>query len=186
MTKVENILRDDNKIYDYYNNKTKLKIKRIKYFLEPIIIDDFYEEISFIKNKENYRHYFVKEYKKISENDFKRIKVKSSVTGMFPVYFEEYSVNMKEFILNTIKSLYYLLKVQENQSQIEINRFISLLEVSLKGFKIYMDFEDLKRFYSRYAHELGFKHIPSRDPNKFVVLLTPSGEKKNFAYINLK
>ena len=185
-TKVEEIVSDNKTLYNHYSNKTKLKIKRTKYFLEPIYIEDIYENVSFVKNKENYVYYFRDEYKNISKEDFKLILKQSTSTGMFPVYLDEYHKNMKEFILDTCKSLYNVLKNQGDKSQIEINEFISILNLSLKGYGINKDVEDLKRFYSRYAHELGFKHLPSRDPEKFVVLLTPFGEKRNFAYVSLK
>ena len=185
-TKVENVESNNKTLYNHYSNKTKLKIKRIKYFLEPIYIEDFYENVSFVKNKENYKRYFINEYKKISKEDFKLILKQSTSTGMFPVYLDEYHKNMKEFILDTCKSLHNILKSQDDNSLIEINKFISILKISLEGYGIEKDLEDLKRFYSRYAHELGFKHIAARDPKKFVVLLSPSGEKKNYVYINLE
>lgn len=185
-TKVEESFKNNDKLYEHYSNKTKLKIKRIKYFLEPIFIDDFYEYVGFVKNKDNYRRYFVEEYKQISKDDFNEILKQSSSSGMFPVYFEDYSKNMKDFILNTCRSLYNILKNQGNYNQIEINVFISLLKSSLEGYGINKDYNDLKRFYSRYAHELNFKHLPSRDSKKFVKLLTRSGEIRNFAYVSLE
>lgn len=185
-TKVEDVDSNNKPLYNHYSNKTKLKIKRIKYFLEPIYIEDFYENVSFVKNKENYKRYFVNEYKKISKEDFKLILKQSTSTGMFPVYLDEYHNNMKEFILDTCKSLHNILKNQNDKSLVEINQFIFMLKISLEGYGIKKDLEDLKRFYSRYAHELGFKHIAAREPEKFVVLLYASGEKKNFVYIDLK
>ena len=185
-TKVEEIVKTNERLYNHYSNKSKLKIKRIKYFLEPIFIEDFYESVSFVKNKENYTRYFVEEYKKISEDDFKKILKHSTSTGMFPVYFEDYSKNMKDFILDTCNALYNILKYQENYKQIEINEFISLLKLSLQGYGIDKDYGDLKRFYSRYPHELRVKHLTTRDSKKFVKLLNQSGEIRNFAYISLE
>ena len=185
-TKIEESLKNNEKLYGHYSNKTKLKIKRIKYFLEPIFIEDFYESVTFVKNKENYSRYFIEEYKKIPEDDFKKILKYSTSTGMFPVYFEDYSKNMKYFILDTCKAVYNILKDQGNYKQIEINEFISFLKLSLQGYGIDKDYGDLKRFYSRYAHELNFKHITSRDSKKFVKLLNKSGEIRNFAYISLE
>ena len=49
-TKVEEIESDNKTLYNHYSNKTKLKIKRTKYFLEPIYIEDIYENVSFVKN----------------------------------------------------------------------------------------------------------------------------------------
>jgi len=155
--------------------------------LQPIIIDDIKSILTSIKSTGKLSNILkVGYYREISQDDYKLIKKQSSTTGMFPVYFEVYTKNMKEFILNTCKSIYNILKAQKNHSQIEIKKFLSLLNVSLKGYGINKDIDELKRFYSRYAHELGFKHVPSRDPEKFVVLLNPSGEKKNYAYISLE
>lgn len=186
-TIIDEPIKNDVNLYGFYGNRFKLKIKRIKYFLQPVVIDDIRSILISIKSTGRVSDVLkVGQYREISQDDYKLIKRQSSTTGMFPVYFEVYSKNMKEFILNTCKSIYNILKAQKNQSPIEIIKFLSLLNVSLKGYGINKDADELKRFYSRYAHELGFKHIPSRDPEKFVVLLTPSGEKKNFAYISLE
>ena len=184
--KIEDTFLSDDALYNYYINKTKLKTSRTKYFLEPIFIEDVHEKLTFLDNVKNYSRVLDKEYKEISKIDFNKIISFSTTTGMFPVYFEEYSENMKEFILDSCKSLFNILKYQEYGSQIEITKFIGLLDESLKGYGVNKDFEDLKRFYSRYAHELGFRHVTTRDPKKFVVLLTPSGEKENFGYVSLR
>ncbi|MBP3791351.1 MAG: hypothetical protein ILA26_04900 [Methanobrevibacter sp.] len=188
-TVIEEItLRNKKGLYkNFYKNSTQLKIKRIKYFLHPVIIDNFRNQLKSIKSTGRLSDVLrVGYYKEITSNDYRIIKKQSATTGMFPMYFDTYSENMKEFILNTCKSIHNVLKTQENHSQIEIMYFISLLREALKGYRINKDLEELKRFYSRYANELGFKHIPSRDAKSFVVLLTPSGEKKNFSYISLK
>lgn len=186
-TIIDEAIKNDINLYGFYENRFKLKIKRIKYFLHPIVIDDIRNKLDSIKSTGRISDVLkVGYYKEISQDDYKFIKKQSSTTGMFPVYFEVYTKNMNEFILNTCKSIYNILKVENNYSQIEITKFLSLLNVSLKGYGINKEVDELKRFYSRYAHELGFKHVPSRDSEKFVVLLTPSGEKKNFAYISLE
>ena len=186
-TIIDETIKNDVNLYGFYENRFKLKIKRIKYFLYPVVIDNIRNQLNSIKSTGRISDVLkVGYYKEITQDDYKLIKKQSSTTGMFPVYFEVYTKNMKEFILNTCKSIYNILKAQKNHSQIEITNFLSLLNVSLKGYGINKDIDDLKRFYSRYAHELGFKHVPSRDPEKFVIMLTPSGEKKNYAYISLE
>lgn len=186
-TIVEEIEKNNDILYDFYDNKIKLKLKRIKYFLQPVVLNNIQNKLDSIKSTRRISDVLkVGYYKEISSDDYNLIKKQSSTTGMFPVYLEEYSKNMKEFILNTCKSLYNVLKIQHNKSQIEITEFILLLKESLRGFGVNKDFEDLKRFYSRYAYELNFRHVPTRDPQKFVVLLNQSGEKKNFGYIDLK
>jgi len=186
-TKVDSIFKDDSSLFNHYKNRTKINIKRVKYFLEPIFIEDIYEELSFIENKENYLSYiYNNEYKIISKEDANLIKQKSLSTGMYPVYFDCFSKNLKEFILESMKSLHVILSKVEKRSQIEIDEFIWLLKDFLSEYGINKEFNDLKRFYSRYAHELGFKHNPSRNSENFVVLMMPNGKKKNFAYISLE
>lgn len=186
-TIIDETNRNDVNLYGFYENRFKLKIKRIKYFLQPIVIDDIRNKLNSIKSTGRISDVLkVGYYREITQEDYKLIKKQSSTTGMFPVYFEVYTKNMKEFILNTCKSVYNILKVETNYSQIEITKFLSLLKASLNGYGINKDADELKRFYSRYAHELGFKHVTTRDPDKFVVLLSPSGEKKNFGYISLE
>lgn len=186
-TIIDESIKKDVNLYNFYGNRFKLKIKRIKYFLQPVVIDDIRDKLNSIKSTGRISDVLkIGYYREISPEDYKFIKKQSSTTGMFPLYFDVYTKNMKEFILNTCKSIYNILKAEENHSQIEIKKFISLLNTSLKGYGINKDIDELKRFYSRYAHELGFKHVTTRDPDKFVVLLSPSGEKKNFGYISLE
>ena len=187
-TIVEKISRSSKRLYDdFYDNKYELKIKRIKYFLQPVVIDDIKTQLCSINSANRISNVLkVGYYKNIAFEDYKTIKKQSSTTGLFPMYLEQYSKNMKEFILDNCRSLHNILKSQKNNSQIEINEFISMLQLSLNGFGIDKDEKYLKSFYSRYAHELKFKHLPSRDSKKFVVLLTPLGEKKNFSYISLE
>lgn len=186
-TIIEEAIKNDVPLYEFYENRFKLKIKRIKYFLQPVVIDDIRNKLESIKSTGRISDVLkVGYYREITQEDYKFIKKQSSTTGMFPVYFDVYTKNMKEFILNTCRSIYNILKVEKNYSQIEITKFLSLLKVSLNGYGINKDVDELKRFYSRYAHELGFKHVTTRDPDKFVVLLSPSGEKNNFGYISLE
>ena len=56
----------------------------------------------------------------------------------------------------------------------------------LDEYGLKKSFDDIKEFYSRNAVELGFKHLPSRNPNLFVTLYTSGGKKINFAYISLE
>ena len=95
-------------------------------------------------------------------------------------------MNLKEFILSTIKSVYIMVKHYETRNQIEIKKFLVILKKFLDGYGVNKSVSDLQEFYSRNAIDLGFKHIPSRDPDKFVPLCTYSGSKKNFAYISLE
>ena len=52
----------------------------------------------------------------------------------------------------------------------------------LKGYKIHKTYDELLDFYSKNVHEIELKHVPSRDPDKFVPLYTASGTKRNFTF----
>lgn len=158
----------------------------IKYFVKPVSTKDIGNDLSFVRDKSNIASSFKAEYRKISKEDFAKIRRNVILTDKFPEYLAEISMNLKEFILKTIKSLYVVVKHYETRNQIEIKKFLNILKKFLEEYGINKSISDLQDFYSRNAIELGFKHIPSRDPDKFVPLYTYSGSKKNFAYISLE
>ena len=130
-TIIDEAIKNDVNLYGFYENRFKLKIKRIKYFLHPVCIDDIRNQLNSIKSTGRISDVLrVGYYREISQEDYKLIKKQSPTTGMFPVYFEVYTKNMKEFILNTCKSIYNILKAEKTHSQIEIKKFLSLLNVS--------------------------------------------------------
>ena len=88
----------------------KLKLKGIKYFTKPIVAKDIASELTFIENNENSAKYFKSEYKEILEDDFKNILRKTSLTKEYPAYFEKMSYNLDDFLLNSIKGLYLVIK----------------------------------------------------------------------------
>lgn len=184
--KVEKVYHDNKPLYDYYKSKKKLKLKGIKYFTAPITTTDISENLSFVKNKKKSANFFKTEYREVSKEDFAEIRRKVVLTDEFPYYLDEFSMNLKEFILSTIKSVYIMVKHYETRNQIEIKKFLVILKKFLDGYGVNKSVSDLQEFYSRNAIDLGFKHIPSRDPDKFVPLCTYSGGKKNFAYISLE
>ena len=186
-TKVEEKFKDNEPIYnEYYDNKWKLKLKGIKYFSKPIPIKEISNELGFVKNKTRYHDYFKTEYKPIPKEDFMIIRRNSEVTNEYPDYLDNVVISLEDFILNTINSLYFILKSIGNKKQIEIRKFISLLKSVLSEYGVYKSSDEILDFYTKNAHKLGFKHIPSRDNEKFVPLYSPSGEKRNFAYISLE
>lgn len=184
--KVEEVYYDDETLYNYYKSERKLKLQGIKYFVKPVTTKDISNSLSFVKNKSNTANSFKTEYRKISKDDFAEIRRNVILTDKFPEYLAEISMNLKDFILKTIKSLHVIVKHYENRNQIEIKKFLSILKKFLEEYGVNKSISDLQDFYSRNAIELGFKHIPSRDPDKFVPLYTYSGNKKNFAYISLE
>ena len=185
-TQVGELYQDPKKLYDYYSSRRKLKLKGIKYLTNPIPVKDLALKLDFIIDKEKYSNYFKSEYREISKEDFTEIWKISSFMKNYPPYLEEITLTFKEFMLSTIKSVYMFVKHYENHNQIEIKRFLKLIKKVLDEYGIKKSIEEIKDFYSRNALELGFRHIPSRDPDKFVPLYLSNGEKKNFAYISLE
>ena len=95
-------------------------------------------------------------------------------------------MSYKEFMISTIYAVYKFVKHYENRKQIEIITFLNILKKFLDEYELNKSMVEIQDFYSRNAMELGFRHIPSRDPDKFVSLYMSPGEKKNFAYISLE
>lgn len=183
---VEDTFVNESTLYDdYYKSKKKLKLK-IKYFQKPIPTKDIAFKLDLVENKNKAANYFKSEYKKISKEDFVRIRRIISLIDYYPEYLDIFSMSIKEFIMKTISSLYNMLKSIGNRKQIEIKKFISILRKILSEYGVNKSFEDLETFYAHNVYELGFRHVPSRDPDKFVALYTPTGEKRNFAYLSFE
>lgn len=185
-TQVGELYQDNRKLYDYYSSRRKLRLKGIKYFSNPIPIKDLASKLDFIIDKEKASGYFKSEYREITKKEFKEIWNVANMMKTYPPYLEEISMTFKEFMIATIKSLYRFIKHYENHNQIEIKRFLILVKKFLDEYGVKKSLTEIQEFYSRNALELGFRHIPSRDPDKFVALYLSNGEKKNFAYISLE
>lgn len=184
-TQVDEVYQEKEDLYEYYFSKKKLKLKGIKYFSKPIPTIDMVEKLDFIENKKKSANYFRSEYREISKEDFTRIWKQTNLIKTFPSYLEEITMTFKEFMLSTIMAVYNFVKTFEKRNQIEIRTFLNLLKKFLDEYKINKSMVEIQEFYSRHAIELGFNHLPSRDPDKFVPLYLNNGEKKNFAYIKL-
>ena len=174
------------RLFDYYFSKKKLKLKGIKYFSKPISVREIALDLDFIKNKKFSAQYLKSDYRQISKDDFINIRKKANLIKAFPSYLEEISMSFKEFMISTINAVYMMIKNYQNGKQIEIKKFLNILKKFLDEYGINKSLVEIQEFYSRYAIELGFKHLPSRDPDKFVQLYTFSGEKRNFAYISFE
>ena len=142
--------------------------------------------MSFVKNKGNSSSYFKSIYREISKEDFTLIWKKSELIKTFPAYLEEVNMSFKEFMLSSIRNVYNFIQHYETRSQIEIKTFLNILKNFLDEYGIHKSIDEIQDFYSRNAIELGFRHLPSRDPDNFVQLYLSNGEKKNFGYISLK
>ena len=183
---VDDIYQDNETLYDHYCSPKKLKLKGIKYFTEPVVALDIADELVFIKNKKKPSNYLSSEYKEITEQDFKKIIRKTSLTKEYPAYFESVSFSLEDFLLSSINGLYNVIKKTEKRNQFEIKTFLKLLQKFLKEYDVTKSYDEVEEFYARNVWKLGFKHNPSRDPDKFVVLYNRFGKKNNFSYISLE
>ncbi len=185
-TMVDEVIKDNSTIYDIYSSKRKLKLKGIKYFVNPIYFTDVSRELSFSRNHSNSSDSIKSQFKIIPKEDFLLIHNKSSLTKDFPTYFEDFSMPVDEFILKTIEIVYEMLKLSKKRKQIEIKRFIWILKKVLDTYGIKKNYDEVKEFYVKNVWILGFKHNPSRDQENTMLLYTESGSKKNFSYISLE
>ena len=185
-TMVEEIYHNKEILYNHYHSPIKMNLKGIKYFNEPVVAKEISSELSFIKNIKNSSSYFNSEYREISEEDFKNIIKRTGLTKEYPAYIEKVSYTMDDFILRAIKGLYAVIKTNEPRNQFEIKIFIKLLKKFLQEYDISKSYYEIEEFYAKNVWKLGFKHNPSRDPDKFVFLYTKSGKKRNFSYISLE
>lgn len=184
-TMVDEVLENDEILYDHYNSSRKLKLKGMKYFTNPIVTKDLAKSLKFIKNDKKPSSFFKSEYREISKEDFKKILNKSSLSTEYPTYFEEMSFTLDEFLLNAIKGLYNLLRKTEKRNQIEIKTFITLLNQFLQPYEISKSYNEIGEFYSKNVWKLDLKHEPSRDPDNSIFLYNSQGKKRKFGYISL-
>ena len=185
-TQVDEVYQDQKDLYDYYFSKRKLKLKGIKYFSKPVSTIEVMDKLDFIENKKKSSNYFRSEFREISKEDFTYIYKQNTLIKSLPSYLEEVKMSFKEFMLSTIRAVYNFVKNVEKRKLIEIKKFLNLLKKFLDEYNINKSMAEIQEFYGRHAIELGFKHVPSRDPDKFIPLYFENGEKKNFAYINLE
>ena len=171
---------------DYYISKKKLLLKGIKYFSKPISTKEMAMDLDCIKDKKKSSNFFRSEYREIPIEDYVRIRRKAKLVNYLPSYLEEVSMPLKEFMLATIKSVYKMVAQYENRNQILIREFLGILKRVLDEYGIKKSMAEIQEFYARNAIELGFKHLPSRDPDNFIPLYLANGDKKNFAYVKLE
>lgn len=158
----------------------------MKYFEEPIPYKEIVEDLEIFNTCSSPASVMNSNYKEISSDDFYKIHDLTLISQSFPRYLRNISFRQDVFILNSIQALYNTIKLFSNVNQIEIIKFIELLNDFLKDYGFKISFNDLKNFYARNVWKLGFKHIPSRNSNKFVRLYTESGMSVDFGYISLE
>ena len=185
-TMVEEIVESDEPLYKTFLSPKKLSLKGIKYFPKPIFARALASKLNFVENTERSANYYMNEFREISQDDFKTIIKGISLFEKYPAYLEkEISFSLDDFIKHTIKVLYGIIKSTENQHQIEIKTFLHSLKVILDEYGIKKSSHYLENFYAMNAYKFGFKHNPSRDPDKSVFLFNSAGSKRKFGYISL-
>jgi len=106
-------------------------------------------------------------------------------TKTFPVYFEKMSFTMDEFLNNSIRGTYELVKYAEKSNQIEIKEFVRLLHKFVNSYGVSTSYEDILEYYSQNVWKLGLEHGPSRNPDNLVKLYGPRGNSNRFGYLKL-
>ncbi|MBP2046750.1 hypothetical protein [Methanobacterium aggregans] len=186
-TMVKETYKDGKSLYNHYESPKKLKLKGMKYFTDPVVAKNIANDLEFVADKNKSASYFKAEYREITEDDFKTILRKVSLTKEYPAYFENVSFTLEDFLLNSINGLYNVIRITEKQkNQFEIKLFIKLLKKLLNEYGISKTYEEIEEFYAKNVWKLGLKHKASRDPDKFVVLYSRLGKKRNFSYISLE
>jgi predicted RNA-binding protein len=185
-TQVDDTFIEFNNLYDYYNSKNKLKLRGMKYFAEPIPYNSLIKDLEVFHNVKNPSSVFKSEYREISSSDFHKIKNNAKIVKKFPSYLKKISFNMEDFILKCILNLYNNIKCLTKINQMEISNFIELIVDALKVYGVETNYSFLEEFYSNNIWKLKFKHVPSRNPDKFVTLYSKSGKGVNFGYISFE
>jgi predicted RNA-binding protein len=176
----------DKNYLGYDGSRRKIKLKGLKFLMEPVPQNSLSDELDFIKNKRRSSDYFSSEFREIFESDFKKVIDKRRASVEIPDYFGVISFTTDEFLLDSIRGLFDLLRVIEDSKLIEIKEFVKLLHKMVGYYDISKSFLDVERFYSENVWKLNFEHSPSRDPDKFVVLYDSRGNPHSFGYIRLR
>ena len=182
---VEDTFDDPEYLLESLKSERKIKLKGIRYFTEPIPVKDIVDNLEFIKDKGNLPYPFKSEFREIKEEDFNYITKRMNSSKAFPVYFENMSFTMDEFLICSIKGTYELVKNTEESNQIEIKEFIRLLHKFVNSYGVSKSYDDILEYYSQNVWKLGFKHSPSRNPDNLVELYGPRGSSQRFGYIKL-
>ncbi len=175
---VDTILTNDKKLFNHFLSDKKVTIKSVKYFENPIVINS-------IKENVNVKNFTKKEFLQITKEEIIFILQKEKLLNTKPLNLSKIELNLDEFLLNSIKSTYYLLTKDKSEKQLDIYDFIKLWQENLEMLGVKKNQDDLEKYYSHNIWRLNFKHVPSRDPDKNVLLYDGTGKSKNFGYIIL-
>jgi len=176
LTMVDEIYTDNRKLFGYYESIRKLKLKSIKYFKETVNFND-------IKKKLSINTLSSKEIIKISRSDMESILDSDILVAQKPWSLSELTIDYDTFLINAIKTTYELLDMDKHLKQMDIIEFIKIVEVVLNNFDVKISIKEIQKYYSKNVWKLNYRHVPSRDPDKNILLYDSQGKSRNYGYI---
>ncbi|AWX31851.1 hypothetical protein AW729_01535 [Methanosphaera sp. BMS] len=176
LTMVDRIYENDKKLFGYFESKKKILLKSIKYFKNPILFTT-------IKDKLSLDSLSGKEIVEVTREDMEIILDCEHLISEKPLYLSDITINYDTFLLNIIKTTYDLLNMNKKLKQMDIIEFIKIVNGILKDFNIKIPVNEIKKYYSLNVWKLNFRHVPSRDSDKNVLLYDSMGKSKNYGYI---
>lgn len=176
---VDEIIINSKKLFNHFLSEKKVKIKSVKYFENPIIVNDIKEDVN-VKNLSK------KEFLQITKDEIIFVLKKEKLQNEKPLLLSKPQFNLDEFYLNSIKATYHFMIKDKSEKQLDIDDFILSWQELLNIFGVKKSIDKLKNYYSHNVWKLNFKHVPSRDPDKNILLFDGNGKSKNFGYIILK
>ena len=159
--------------FKYFKPKNTIKFRTINYFSNICNIG----ELDFIEFNPN------NQYFEISNQDTKKICEGIHFSNIFPTYFNKYDFgDVRKFIVDTGKKLFDLINDAYDVEIFPIKEFLKLLCKLLNCYDFNISYEELERFFSKYALKFGFRLTSTRERD-LIVELNIKGRKKEVTYI---
>lgn len=123
------------------------------------------------------------QYFEISKQDAENICEDIDFSNSFPTYFNKYDFgDVRKFIVDTGKKLFDLIKDAYDVEIFPIKEFLKLLCKLLNCYDFNISYDELERFFSKYALKFGFRLTSTRERD-LIVELNIQGRKKEVTYI---
>lgn len=177
----------------YDQHRTKHRLGELYFFAEPCSLEKAIElGAIFLLEARKPSDALKNEYRTITEEDFLRIVSAQKLLEKPPDYVfpKKLSGSLKlteQQLLTLFKQHRELLRAAlPARTDIEVRVFLETLADVLQKTGAGGDYEALYGAYRRLAHQLGFRHSPSREPHLQVELLDKNGRSALFAYLSLR
>lgn len=159
--------------FKYFKPENTIKFRTINYSSNICNID----KLDFIEfNPDN-------QYFEISKKDTEKICEDIDFSNSFPTYFNKYDFgDIRKFIVDTGKKLFDLIKDAYDVEIFPIKEFLKLLCKLLNCYDFNISYDELERFFSKYALKFGFRLTSTRERD-LIVELNIQGRKKEVTYI---